>query len=367
MRPSTSTRLGGNPVEIQYVPAAASRLPSIDFRHLGFGEVFSDHMFTMEFDGGSWKSARIVPFGTIEMLPSACCLHYGQIVFEGIKAFRTASGSVQIFRPDKYHERFNRSCRRLCIPEIDFGTFLTALKELVAKDHDWVPRQKGYSLYIRPFVFASDSYIGVRVSKTYRFLIITSPVGAYYKEGFNPVSLITSTEYIRAAPGGLGMAKTPANYAASLLPAQEAIQKGFSQILWLDAAEKRYIEEVGTMNIFFCVAGRLLTPSLEGTILAGITRDSVIRIAEDWGIPLEERKISIEEILEASRKGSLQEVFGTGTAAVISPVGLIRHQEESITVNGGKTGPLAMKFYDEITGIQYGEKPDRFHWCVPVD
>lgn len=354
-------------MEIQYHPAIPSRLPSTDFTHLGFGEIFSDHMFAMEFEGGTWKSARIVPFGPIEMLPSACCLHYGQIVFEGLKAFRTVSGSVQIFRPDKYHERFNRSCRRLCIPEIDFDTFLTALKALVAKDRDWVPRQKGYSLYIRPFVFASDSYIGVRVSKTYRFLIITSPVGAYYKEGFNPVSLVTSTEYIRAAKGGLGMAKTPANYAASLLPAQEAIQKGFSQLLWLDAAEKRYVEEVGTMNIFFCVSGKLVTPSLEGTILAGITRDSVIRIAEDWGIPVEERKISIEEILDASRKGTLEEVFGTGTAAVISPVGLICHQDESITVNGGKTGPLAQKFYEEITGIQYGEKPDRFHWCVPVD
>ncbi|MEW6442957.1 MAG: branched-chain amino acid aminotransferase [bacterium] len=352
-------------LEIQRV--RSSRITSTDLENLGFGEIFSDHMFVMDYQAGTWRTPRIVPFGPMDVLPSMCCLHYGQMVFEGLKAFRTEKGIVQLFRPEKYHERFNRSCRRLCIPETEYDAFITPLKTLLTIDKAWIPKKRGYSLYIRPFIIASDSYLGVKVSKSYRYMIITSPVGLYYKEGVNPVSLITSTEYIRAAKGGLGMAKTPANYAATLLAAQEAIQKGFSQILWLDANERRYVEEVGTMNMFFCLDGRLVTPALEGTILQGVTRTSVIEIARDWGIPVEERRISIEEILDAARDGRLQEAFGTGTAAVISPVGLIQHKDRTITVHGGKTGPIAHKLYEEITGIQYGERPDRYGWCVRLE
>jgi branched-chain amino acid aminotransferase len=338
-----------------------SRKHEVDFDNLGFGEHFSDHMFRCEYKNGKWDVPQIVPYDSISVSPSICSLHYGQIVFEGLKAFY-AGDRINLFRPEKYHERFVRSCKRLCIPPVGYDLFIEGMKELVVLDGHWVPKSKGTSLYIRPFIFATDDFLGVKVSDTYLFLIITSPVGAYYKEGLNPVSLITSGEYTRAARGGLGEAKTPANYAASLLPAEIAKKKGFTQVLWLDGVENRYIEEVGTMNILFVIDNKLITPALEGTILPGVTRDSVITLAKDWGIPVEERPISIDEVIAASKKGTLQEVFGSGTAAVISPVGEIRHLDETIIVNSRKIGKLSQKFYDEITGIQYGEKEDRFGW-----
>jgi branched-chain amino acid aminotransferase len=340
-----------------------SRRDQIDFENLGFGEVFSDHLMMMDYSDGEWAPPKIVPYGTIEVYPAICSLHYGQIVFEGLKAFYTGMGNINIFRPKKYHERMNLSCQRLCIPQIDFDLFLDGLKELVALDKDWVPKQRGNSLYIRPFIFATDNFLGVKISETYRFMIITSPVGAYYKEGVNPIKLITSGEYIRAAKGGLGAAKTPANYAATLLPAEEAKKKGFTQVLWLDGVKRKYVEEVGTMNLFFQVGDKLITPPLEGTILSGVTRDSVMHLARDWKIKVLERKISIDEIFKASKEGKLKEAFGSGTAAVISPVGEIQHNDDRITINQGKIGPLSQKLYDEITGIQYGEKPDKFGWC----
>ena len=238
--------------------------------------------------------------------------------------------------------------------------------ELIKLDRVWIPSQRGYSLYIRPFIFATDNYIGVLVSETYRFMIILSPVAAYYKEGLNPVRLITSGEFVRAAKGGLGAAKTPANYAASLLPAHEAKEKGFTQVLWLDAQEHKYIEEVGTMNICFVINNELVTPSLDGTILEGTTRDCVLHLAKQWGITVNERKIAIDEVITASRSGKLTEVFGTGTAAVISPVGEIQHQEKLLKINDGKIGPLSKKFYDEVTAIQYGEKPDKYDWVLTI-
>ena len=340
-----------------------SRRKQVDFEGLGFGEVFSDHMLTMEYKNGRWGSPRIVPYGKIEIYPAICSLHYGQIVFEGLKAFYTQNGMINVFRPQKYHERMNRSCQRLCIPDIGFDLFIDGLKELVTLDKEWVPRKKGYSLYIRPFVFATDNFLGVKVSETYRFMIITSPVGAYYKEGINPVKLTTPGEYIRAGKGGLGAAKTPANYAATLLPGEEAKKKGFTQVLWLDGVERKYIEEVGTMNIFFLINDELITPPLEGTILGGVTRDTVIHLAKEWKLDVTERRISIDEIFMASKKGTLKEVFGTGTAAVISPVGEIHYGGERIIINEGKIGSLSQKLYDEITGIQYREKADRFGWC----
>jgi branched-chain amino acid aminotransferase len=338
-----------------------SRKHEVDFDNLGFGEHFSDHMFSCEYKNGKWDVPQIVPYNSISVSPSICSLHYGQIVFEGLKAFY-AGDKINLFRPEKYHERFVRSCKRLCIPPVEYDLFIEGMKELVILDGHWVPKSKGTSLYIRPFIFATDDFLGVKVSDTYLFLIITSPVGAYYKEGLNPVSLITSGEYTRAARGGLGEAKTPANYAASLLPAEIAKKKGFTQVLWLDGVENKYIEEVGTMNILFVIDNKLITPALEGTILPGVTRDSVITLAKDWGIAVEERPISIDEVIAASKKGTLQEVFGSGTAAVISPVGEIRHLDETIIVNSKKIGKLSQKFYDEITGIQYGEKEDRFGW-----
>ena len=343
-----------------------SRLKEVDFESLAFGEIFSDHMLEMEYKAGKWEGQQITPYGPMEISPAICSLHYAQIVFEGLKAFHGKNGSIYIFRPQKYHERMNQSCKRLCIPEVSLDAFLNGLKELITLDKGWVPKKRGYSLYIRPFIFATDNFLGVKVSDTYRYIIITSPVGAYYKEGINPVRLITSGEYIRASKGGLGAAKTPANYAATLLPGEEAKKKGFTQVLWLDGIERKYVEEVGTMNLFFLIGDELITPPLEGTILPGVTRDSVIHLARDWGVKASERRLSIDEVFAASRKGTLKEVFGSGTAAVISPVGEIHHEGQKMIVNENKIGPLAQKLYDEITGIQYGERPDKFGWRYTV-
>jgi len=351
---------------MKIIKAAQSRLKGVDFEHLGFGEIFSDNMLSAEFKGGKWEEATIVPYGPIEVDPAICSLHYGQIIFEGLKAFCGRNRSIYLFRPQKYHERMNQSCKRLCIPEVDLDVFLKGLRELVALDKEWVPKKQGYSLYIRPFIFATDDFLGVKVSETYRFLIITGPVGAYYKEGINPVKLTTPGGFVRASRGGLGAAKTPANYAATLLPGEEAKKKGFTQVLWLDGIEGKYVEEVGTMNLFFLFGDELITPPLEGTILPGVTRDSVIHLAQDWGIKVSERRVSIDEIFMASKKGTLKEVFGSGTAAVISPVGEIHHEGQKIIVNDNKIGPLAQKLYDEITGIQYGEKPDKFGWRITI-
>jgi branched-chain amino acid aminotransferase len=343
-----------------------SKLNSTSLQNLGFGEVFADHMFIMDYSDGSWHSPRIVPFGDIPLSPALSALHYGQIVFEGLKAFPNKKGGINVFRPQKYHERMNKSCRRLCIPEVDYDLFFDALKTLVLLDKKWIPNKKGESLYIRPFIFATENFLGVRISKTYRMMIILSPVGAYYKEGLNPVKLVTSGEYVRAVKGGLGMAKTPANYAASLLPAEEAKHEGFSQVLWLDGIEHKYIEEVGSMNICFVIGDEVAAPALNGTILDGVTRDSALHLARDWGITIVERKISIDEIFDCSKRGTLKEVFGTGTAAVISPVGKIRHGESEIVINDGEIGSLSQKLYYELTGIQYGEKPDKFGWCIQI-
>jgi branched-chain amino acid aminotransferase len=351
---------------MEIIKTKKSRRDQIDFENLGFGEVFSDHILVMEYKDKEWLSPKIIPYGPLEIFPSMCSLHYGQIVFEGLKAFFTKSGAINLFRPQTYHKRMNQSCQRLCIPEISLNLFLEGLKELVRLDKSWIPTKRGYSLYIRPFLFATDNFLGVKISETYSFITITSPVGAYYKEGINPVKLITSGEYIRAAKGGLGAAKTPANYAATLLPGELAKKKGFTQVLWLDGIERKYVEEVGTMNLFFLFENELATPPLEGTILPGVTRDSVIQLAKDWKINVVERKVSIDEVFAASKKGTLKEVFGTGTAAVISPVGEIHHEGQKIVIHNNQIGPLSQKLYDEITGLQYGEKLDKFGWCYLV-
>jgi branched-chain amino acid aminotransferase len=353
-------------MKVEIVKTARSRVDEVDFDSLTFGEIFSDHMLSVDYRDGEWGPARIVPFGDMAISPAMCSLHYGQVIFEGLKAFHRRDGKINLFRPQKYHERMTLSCKRLCIPEVGLDLFLDGVRTLVDLDKRWVPVKRGYSLYIRPFIFATDNFLGVDISDTYRFLTITSPVGAYYKEGLNPVRLITSGEYVRACPGGLGAAKTPANYAATLLPGEEAKKKGFTQILWLDGVERKYVEEVGTMNLFFLIGGELITPPLEGTILPGVTRDSVIQLGRAWKVPVVERRISIDEILAASAAGRLQEVFGSGTAAVISPVGEIVYEGRTLVVNERRIGPLAQKLYDEITAIQYGEKEGPAGWVFTL-
>ena len=338
-----------------------------DVGNLGFGTLFTDHMLNMDYtlDGG-WHAPRIEPYGSIEMDPSTMFLHYGQGVFEGLKAYRTESGQIQLFRPQENIKRLNRSCRRMCIPEIDEDFALESLKQLITLEKGWVPGAPETSLYIRPTIIAMDPFLGVRASHSYRYFIILSPVGAYYPEGFNPVKILVTSELVRAVRGGVGEAKTPGNYAASLLAGERAHEAGYTQVLWLDGVEQKYLEEVGAMNIFFVIDDEIVTPELNGSILPGITRKSVIELAKHWGQKVTERKISIDEVMDAHASGSLKEVFGSGTAAVISPVGEIKYDDRVITINDNQTGPVAQKLYDAITGIQYGNTEDPMGWVVPV-
>ncbi len=341
-----------------------SRLNEIDFDNLSFGNVFSDHMFSLEYYDDAWQNAQIMPYQPISLEPGAAVFHYGQAVFEGQKAFLTKDGHINIFRLDQNARRLAHSCERLCIPPVDVTLCEEAIKQLVLLDRAWIPKKKGTALYIRPFIFATESFLGVRPANVYRFLVILSPVGAYYKEGFNPVKLMTSGKYARAFRGGVGNVKAAANYAISLYPAQEAKKKGFTQVVWLDAFHNRYIEEAGTMNLFCHIGNELLTPPLDdGSILPGVTRDCVIRLAKEIGLTVRERRIKIDEVIQASEEGTLKEIFGSGTAAVISPVGELEHEGRLIVINKGKTGEVAQWLFDQITGIQYGEKPDNYNWC----
>ena len=338
-----------------------------DDSDLTFGTVFTDHMFNMDYspDKG-WHNPRIEPYAWIPMDPATMVLHYGQAVFEGLKSYRTASGDIQLFRPKDNFKRLNRSCRKLCIPELDEEFVFSSLKELLKIDESWVPSAPETSLYIRPTIIAMDPFLGVRASNTYRFFIILSPVGVYYKEGFNPVKIWVTKDHVRAVRGGLGEVKTAANYAASLFAGEQAHKNGYTQVLWLDGIEQRYIEEVGSMNIFFVIADELITPMLNGSILPGITRDSVIALAKKWNIKASERKISIDEVLKAHVSGSLQEIFGSGTAAVISPVGELKCGDSVLSIGNGKVGPLAHRFFKTLTDIQYGKAKDSMGWIEPV-
>lgn len=341
-------------------------LPKAD-NPLKFGTIFTDHMFLMEYDEGmGWHDARIVPYGPIQLEPSAMVLHYGQEMFEGLKAYKTEDGRILLFRPDKNAERAINSNRRLCMPEFPVEDFVQAVKSVVKVDESWIPTNPGTSLYIRPFMFATDPFLGVRPSNKYLFMIILSPVGAYYPEGLNPVKIWIEDEYVRAIKGGIGEAKTGGNYVASLASQVKAHEEGYSQVLWLDGKERKYIEEVGAMNIFFKIKGTIITPKLNGSILPGVTRNSVITLCKSWGYAVEERKISADELYEASKDGSLEEVFGTGTAAVISPVGHLRFQDHVLQIGNGGIGELSQKIYDTITGIQLGKIEDSFGWTVEV-
>ena len=335
---------------------------------LGFGKIFTDHMFVMNYtEGQGWHDARIVPYDKIPLYPSAMVFHYGQEMFEGLKAYKGEDGKAYLFRPDMNAKRANESNDRLCIPRIPEEDFVQAVKAIVNVDQDWIPSEPGTSLYVRPFVIATDEFLGVAPSKTYLFIIILSPSGAYYASGLNPVGIWIEDEFVRAVRGGIGFAKTGGNYAASLKAQVKAHDAGFSQVLWLDGVERKYIEEVGAMNIFFKIAGKIVTPALSGSILPGITRNSVITLCKDWGYEVEERKISVDELIEAQKNGTLEEVFGTGTAAVISPVGKLRYVDEVMTIGDGGIGELSQKLYDTVTGIQTGKVADPYgnwHVCV---
>jgi branched-chain amino acid aminotransferase len=354
-------------MDITIQKTSQSRLSQVDYSSLRFGENFADHMLLMEYDNGKWHTPVIQPYGPISIIPSLSMLHYGQGVFEGMKAFYTNEGKINIFRISKHYERFKRSCDRMCIPVFDEEMFREMLLSLVRLDKDWVPKDKFKSLYIRPLIFGAEEFVGLRAPKRYKFIIMTGPVGSYYATGIKPVSLTTMPDYVRAVVGGVGDAKVPGNYAAALLPTTIAQGNGFTQVLWLDAIHRKYIEEVGSMNICFIINGVLVTPHLSGSILPGVTRDAVIQIAKDWGMPVEERNVSIDEVLEASHNGTLQEAFGMGTAAVISPVGKIHHMGYDIVINNNEFGPVAQKFYDYITSLHHGEIADTHGWCTYID
>ena len=339
----------------------------IDETNLGFGKYFTDHMFVMEYNKEEgWHNARIEPFSNISLPPSAAVFHYGAEIFEGLKAYRTPSGDIQLFRPDANVERMNNSAERISLPQIDSEILLQALTEFVNVERDWVPHKKGTSLYIRPFLFATSPELGLHSINDAMFVIIASPVGNYYKEGINPVSIMIETEDVRAVRGGTGYAKCGGNYAASNRAGEKAEKKGFSQVLWLDGVERKYIEEVGSMNVMFKINNTIVTPKLTGSVLPGVTRRSCIQILKDWGYNVEERLISVDEIGEAMKNGNLEEAWGCGTAAVVSPIGLLEYKGENYTINNGKIGEVTQKLYDELTGIQWGEKEDKYNWCKKV-
>jgi branched-chain amino acid aminotransferase len=329
---------------------------------LGFGKYFTDHMFVMNYDAGKgWHDARIEPYAPFSLEPAAMVFHYAQEVFEGLKAYRRADVTIQLFRPEANIARMRSSCDRICIPPVDDGIYLEALKTLVSVEKDWVPSAPDTSLYLRPFIIATEPHVGVHASSSYIFAIIASPVGAYYAEGINPVKIYVEAKDVRAVKGGMGFAKTGGNYAATLRAGEEAGKAGFSQVLWLDGVNRKYIEEVGSMNVFFKFGDEIATPALQGSILPGVTRDSCLKILRGWGLNVSER------LIEAAELANCTEAWGSGTAAVISPIGEIVYNGNKISVNNGQIGELTQKLYDYLTGIQWGRIPDPFGWTVPVD
>ncbi len=349
--------------------SATLKVKPEDDSKLGFGKLFTDHMLTMKYDAksGGWGEIEIIPYGDLKMDPAACGLHYGQLIFEGMKCYVNAQGNLQMFRPRKNFERMNASAARLCMPEMDIDNVMGGLKELLKLEKGWVPKTKGTSLYIRPTMVATEPFLGVHPAMELLFYIILCPVGAYYATGFAPVKILVEDKYVRAALGGVGNAKTAGNYAASLKSAEEAAAKGYTQVLWLDAKERKYVEEVGTMNIMFKINGEVITAPLTGSILPGITRDSIISILKEWGIPISERLLSIDEVITAAENGTLEEVFGTGTAAVVTPVGSINYKSKDYTINGFKIGELTQKLYDYLFSIQYGDIEGPRGWTELVE
>lgn len=338
-----------------------------DQKALGFGKYMSDHMFLMNWqrDKG-WFDARIVPYAPIPMDPGAVSLHYGQETFEGLKAYRTADGKIQLFRPDMNAKRMANSNVRMCMPVFPEDMFVEAVKALVEVDADWVPTEPATSLYIRPFMFATERTLSVHEPDEFLFMIICSPSGAYYSQGISPIKIMVEDEYVRAVRGGTGFAKCGGNYAGSMIAQAKAEAMGYSQVLWLDGVEQKYVEEVGAMNIMFKINGEIWTAPCEGTVLPGITRASMIEIMKEWGYTVREERLAIDDLMDACRKGQVEEVFGTGTAAVISPVGVLNYKGDAQTINNGEIGELSLKLYTYLTDLQWGRIPDTHGWIVPV-
>ena len=354
-------------LDIKIEKVAAPKQHPTDESKLGFGKIFTDHMFVMDYnEGQGWHDARIVPYAPLVLDPAALVFHYAQECFEGMKAYRRADGGVQLFRPEKNAQRMQSTHQRLCIPEIPVEDFVQAVKALVKVDEAWVPHADGTSLYIRPFTIATEAVLGVKASAEYKFIIIASPSGAYYAEGINPVRIYVEDQYVRATPGGTGYIKCGGNYAASIIASEKAHQLGFSQVLWLDGVERKYVEEVGSMNIFFKIDGQIYTAPTVGTVLPGITRMSCIELLKSWGYQVNETRLAITDIMDAAEAGKLEEVFGTGTAAVISPVGELVYEDRKAEINGGVIGPVTQKLYDTLTGIQWGKLPDEHGWIQTV-
>ena len=354
-------------LDIKITKAATLKAKPADETKLGFGKIFTDHMFLMNYEKGrGWYNPRIVPYGDFSMDPAAMVFHYGQAIFEGTKCYRRKDGGLQLFRPEENLARMSRSAERMAMPHLDEETALLGLKKLVEVDQDWVPHQDGTSLYIRPTMIALDAQLGVHASHKYLFYIILSPVGAYYKEGLKPVGIYVEDSYVRAVRGGVGFTKCAGNYAASILAGDIAEKKGYAQVLWLDGVEQKYVEEVGSMNMMFAYGKKIVTPMLNGSILPGITRKSVLQLAAQLGYEVEEKRIAIEDVFEDIKAGRCTEAFGTGTAAVISPVGELCWKDEKVTLGDGSIGPVAQKLYDTLTGIQYGRLPDENGWIVKL-
>ena len=334
---------------------------------LVFGKSMTDHMFIADYDEGQgWHDPRIVPYGPLQIDPAAKVLHYAEEIFEGLKAYRTADGTIQMFRPLDNIARMNKSAERLCLPQIPEELALAGITELVKLERDWVPHEEGTSLYIRPFIIATTPSLGVHAAHDYLFCIITCPVGAYYAEGINPVKIYVENEDVRAVKGGTGYTKCGGNYAASIRAGERAEQNGYAQVLWLDGVHRKYIEEVGSMNVMFQVGDTVLTPELTGSVLPGITRKSCLELLKSWGLKVEERLITAQELFDAGADGTLKEAWGTGTAAVISPIGEMGWEDQHVVVNGGEIGPVTQKLYDTLTGIQWGTRPDPFGWVVKL-
>ncbi|MDO4547976.1 MAG: branched-chain amino acid aminotransferase [Clostridia bacterium] len=352
---------------VNFIKTDTLKQKPTDESKLGFGRIFTDYMFTMRYSPEEgWHDAVVEPYHAFEMDPAAMVLHYGQTIFEGLKCYRREDGGLQLFRPRDNFARMNISAERLSIPQFDADLALEGLLKLLDVERDWVPHQKDTSLYIRPFIIATDPYVGVRASNSYIFCIILSPVGAYYAHGLSPVGIYVEDNYVRAVRGGFGFAKTAGNYAASLKAGEEAKKKGFDQVLWLDGVDRKYVEEVGSMNMMFVVDGVLKTPALNGSILAGITRDSILKLAEKDGIKTSEERIAIADIFAAADEGKLDEAFGTGTAAVVSPVGELCWEGRKITVSSGEIGPITAKMYNQLTDIQWGRAEDPFGWIMKL-
>ena len=353
--------------EITVTRTAQPKVKPADESKLGFGKIFTDHMFLMDYEAGKgWFNPRVVPYGNFTLDPATTVFHYGQAIFEGTKCYRRADGGLQLFRPADNLARMTRSAKRMGMPALDEETALAGIKKLVEVDADWVPHQSGTSLYIRPTMIATDVMLGVHAATHYLFFIICSPVGSYYKDGLKPVGIYVEDEYVRAVRGGTGFTKCAGNYAASILAGDVAEQKGYSQVLWLDGVEQKYVEEVGSMNMMFAYGSHIVTPALNGSILPGITRDSILTLARQLGYEVSEERLAIADIFADIKSGKLTEAFGTGTAAVISPVGELCMKDEKLIIGGGQIGPVAQKLYDTLTGIQYGRLPDENGWVVKL-